>query len=479
MVMENLFKKLPPVHELMESTELTLLIQQYHIPTSQLKEWVTEELDHVRQRLKTEEHTFESYTRDEFAVYLYNQVSNRASTYQPYNLRRVINGTGTVLHTNLGRARLSDNAMEQVLKTSKYYSNLEYRIESGSRGSRHSILEDLLIKATGAESAMVVNNNAAAVYLVLRGLTKGFEVVVSRGELVEIGGSFRVSTIMEESDAKLVEVGTTNKTHPYDYENAVTEQTKMFMKVHTSNFKAVGFTSDVSVKQLTDIAKENQHQSSVIVYEDLGSGSLFPFINKGIGEEPIVKQSIADGADIISFSGDKLLGGPQAGIIAGKKEFIDQLKKHPLARVLRVDKMTLAALEATLYDYVYQPEEMEKIPAVRDILKAKGDISLQVDEFIRKMNGQFATLTLNKEADVSKVGGGTMPVEELPTFGLTVEKHHLSANRCETFLRKGNIPLIVRIKEDRVFIDFRTVSHDELDQVEKRLIELDQQDGEG
>lgn len=477
--MGNLFKKLPPVHEIIESPEWTLLIDQYHIPSSQLKEWINEELDLLRQRLKKNSDSFEAYTRKEFTVYLTDQLMKRASRYQPFNLRRVINGTGTVLHTNLGRARLSENAMNQVLQTSKYYSNLEYQIDLGSRGSRQSIIEDLLVKVSGAESAMVVNNNAAAVYLILRGLTKGSEVVVSRGELVEIGGSFRVSTIMEESDATLVEVGTTNKTHPYDYEDAVTNQTKMFMKVHTSNFKAVGFTSDVSVKELTEIAKENEQQSSIIVYEDLGSGSLFPFLNEGIGEEPVVKQSIANGADVISFSGDKLLGGPQAGIIAGKKEVIDKLKKHPLARVLRVDKMTLAALEATLYDYVYQPEAMKEIPTIRDILKTKEDISRQLDEFIHKTNDQFATLTICKEADVSKVGGGTMPVEELPTCGLTVEKQNYSANRCETFLRTGNIPLIGRIKDDRVFIDFRTISPDEEDEVEKRLIELDKQHGEG
>lgn len=478
MLMENIFKKLPPVHEIMESPKVTLLLDRFHIPYSQLKEWVNEELDLLRQRLKTDQE-FEFNTREEFAEYITDQMTKRASKYHPYNLRRVINGTGTVLHTNLGRARLSDKAMEQVLQTSKYYSNLEYQIELGSRGSRQSILEDLLVKATGAESAMVVNNNAAAVYLILRALTKGAEVVVSRGELVEIGGSFRVSTIMEESDASLVEVGTTNKTHPYDYEDAVTDKTKMFMKVHTSNFKAVGFTSDVSVKQLTDIAKEKRDHSSIIVYEDLGSGSLFPFINEGIGDEPVVKQSIANGSDVISFSGDKLLGGPQSGIIAGKKEVIDKLKKHPLARVLRVDKMTLAALEATLYDYVYQPEKIREIPTVRDILKTKEDISRQVDEFIYKTNDKFETLTLGKEIDVSKVGGGTMPVEELPTFGLTVEKHRLSANRCETFLRMGNIPLISRIKDDRVFIDFRTVSADEVDEVKNRLIELDQEHGEG
>ncbi|WP_280771922.1 L-seryl-tRNA(Sec) selenium transferase [Salipaludibacillus daqingensis] len=477
--METLFRKLPPVHEMMDSEEFTTIHEQGQIPLKQWKEWINEELHNLREQLKIDASGFESYEREDFTEYLFDQLKNRTRSYHPFNLRRVINGTGTVLHTNLGRARLSEKAMNQVLQTSRYYSNLEYDIDSGSRGSRHSLLEDLLIKATGAEAAMVVNNNAAAVYLVLRGLTKGSEVVVSRGELVEIGGSFRVSTIMEESDATLVEVGTTNKTHPYDYENAISDATKMFMKVHTSNFKAVGFTSDVSVKQLKEIARDNRNDSSVIVYEDLGSGSLFPFIHEGIGEEPVVKQSIADGADIISFSGDKLLGGPQAGIIVGKKEYISKLKKHQLARVLRVDKMTLAALEATLHDYVYEPEKVKQIPAVRDILKTKDDISLEVDHFIQKMAVQFKTLSIRKEEDVSKVGGGTMPIEELPTYGVAVEKEHLSVNRCEAFLRTGNIPLITRIKENRLFIDFRTVSSDELTDVEDQLISLDQHDGEG
>ncbi|WP_416150665.1 L-seryl-tRNA(Sec) selenium transferase [Salipaludibacillus sp. HK11] len=476
--MENAFKKLPPVHEVIEAPQITVLRETHKIPNALLKEWMNEELDNLRNRLKTDPVTFQSNTRNDLTMFLCDQLTLRAETYEAYNLRRVINGTGTVLHTNLGRARLSENAMDRVLQSSKYYSNLEFDIQSGNRGSRHSIIEDLLVKATGAEAAMAVNNNAAAVYLILRALTKDTEVIVSRGELVEIGGSFRVSTIMEESDATLVEVGTTNKTHRADYEQAVTENTKMFMKVHTSNFKTVGFTADVSVKELTEIAKQNQ-ESSIIVYEDLGSGSLFPFVNEGIGEEPIVKKSISDGADLVSFSGDKLLGGPQAGIIAGKREIISQLKKHPLARVLRVDKMTLAALEATLYDYVYDPESMKQIPTIRDILKTKEELSGQVDDFIAKTADQFGTLSLQKEADVSKVGGGTMPVEEIATFGLTIEKKGMSVNQCESFLRNLTIPLICRITNERLFIDFRTLSSVDLGVIEELLMKLDKTDGEG
>ncbi|PYZ95271.1 L-seryl-tRNA(Sec) selenium transferase [Salipaludibacillus keqinensis] len=470
----SLLKKLPPVHEVLDSEELSIIHRTYGVPKSLLKEWTNEELGQLRQQLLNEESTsFRSWSREEYTSFIHKQLQLRAKKYHPYILRRVINGTGTVLHTNLGRARLSERAMNQVIQSSKYYSNLEYNISSGGRGSRHSIIEDLLIKATGAEAAMVVNNNAAAVYLILRALTKGSEVVVSRGELVEIGGSFRVSSIMEESDATLVEVGTTNKTHPYDYEHAITDETKMFMKVHTSNFKTIGFTEEVSVKKLKEIARENKDQAPIIVYEDLGSGSLFPYMNEGIGDEPMVKQSMLNGADLISFSGDKLLGGPQAGIIAGSKELITKLKKHQLARVLRVDKMTLAALETTLFDYVYDRDAMKDIPAIRDIMKTQQEISTQLDQFITRIQKKYDTLSFSKEKDVSKVGGGTMPTEELPTWGFTVEKQRTSANDVEAFLRKGKIPLIGRIKEDRVFIDFRTITEEEMVIMETLLADLD------
>ncbi|RKL69162.1 L-seryl-tRNA(Sec) selenium transferase [Salipaludibacillus neizhouensis] len=465
-------RDLPSVHELLASASLKDIMNQKKVPGILAKEWVQSELENLRQEIVAGEFEAEKLSREFFTEILVNKFHYKAKNYQPYRLRKVINATGTVLHTNLGRARLSERAIQQVVETSTNYSNLEYELESGKRGSRHDIIEGLLVKASGAEAAMVVNNNAAAVYLVLRSLVKGFEAVVSRGELVEIGGSFRISTIMEESDATLREVGTTNKTHPYDYEDAINEQTKMFMKVHTSNFKTVGFTKSVSTKELRQI-RDKHEDNDIIIYEDLGSGSLFPFSEHGIGEEPIVRDSLRQGADIISFSGDKLLGGPQAGIIAGKADYIARLKKHPLARVLRVDKMTLAALEATLFDYVYGAEQQQHIPALRDILRSKVEITTQVHSFIEQMEDKLVNISLTGVEDHSQVGGGTMPVEELASYGLLVKKRKTSANECEILLRKASTPIISRMKDGQVFLDFRTISSADEAIIEQVLITLD------
>ena len=269
-----------------------------------------------------------------------------------------------------------------MVETAQNYSNLEYKLQEGERGSRHSHVEALVKEITGAEAAMVVNNNAAAVYLVLRALAENKEVIVSRGQLVEIGGSFRISSIMEESGAKLVEIGTTNKTHLYDYENALHPETAIIMKVHTSNFKVIGFTKSVETEALIGLTQSSEN---VIFYEDLGSGALFDFRKHGIGDEPVVREVIEMGADIVTFSGDKLLGGPQAGIIAGKKKIIDWLKKHQLARVVRVDKMTLAALEGTLIDYARGENSIQNIPTIRDLLVSIDVIDERSKRFVTNL----------------------------------------------------------------------------------------------
>ncbi|MDQ0257527.1 L-seryl-tRNA(Ser) seleniumtransferase [Evansella vedderi] len=472
--MTQVIRMLPAVHEVQQSDMYRELVQS--LPKLLLKEWVQEEISRLRESILHNEKQYNDVSREELLNEVLNGLAQKHRNYVPYRLQRLINGTGTVLHTNLGRARLSDAAIERVVETSKNYSSLEYDVAAGKRGSRHDIIQDLLAKATNSEAAMVVNNNAAAVYLILRALGKGREVIVSRGELVEIGGSFRVSTIMEESDATLVEVGTTNKTHPYDYENAINEQTKMLMKVHTSNFKTVGFTKEVTTKELKEIAKSHERPEDdfLIVYEDLGSGSLFPFKHDGIGEEPVVKEALTQGADIVSFSGDKLLGGPQAGIIAGKKELIQQLKKHPLARVLRVDKMTLAALEATLYQYVYEEAEIEKIPTIRDILQTEEQIEEKVNYFLNelKTNGMPRNLELVVATDASQVGGGTMPTVERPTVGVKVIHSQLSTTQLERSLREGPVPIITRIKDDQVFIDFRTIAIEEVPLIVESLANI-------
>lgn len=394
-----------------------------------------------------------------FNEYLFDEVEQTVKSYFSYTLKRVINATGTILHTNLGRARLSEQAASHVMETTMQYSNLEYNVDKGIRGSRHSHVEELVKRMTGAEAAMVVNNNAAAVYIILRALASNREVIVSRGQLVEIGGSFRISSIMEESGAKLVEVGTTNKTHLYDYERALSEDTKMILKVHTSNFKVVGFTESVETKDLAQLASLHDH---VILYEDLGSGVLYDFRKHGIGSEPVVHEVLKMGADIVSFSGDKLLGGPQAGIIAGKKHLIEKLKKHQLARVLRVDKMTLAALEATLMQYSKGNDELMKIPVIRDLLSTADEIKERTIHFMEELKKLTDSYEIAIKADVSQVGGGTMPEVELPTYVVSLQHKQFSASKLELRLRTQHTPaIIVRIQNDVIQIDLRTVSKEE------------------
>jgi L-seryl-tRNA(Ser) seleniumtransferase len=387
-----------------------------------------------------------------------------------YTLKRVINATGTILHTNLGRARLSQNAINHVVETARHYSTLEYNLEEGDRGSRHTHVESLVKVLTGAESVMVVNNNAAAVYFILRAFAKDKEVIVSRGQLVEIGGSFRISSIMEESGASLVEVGTTNKTHLYDYENAINDKTKMILKVHTSNFKTIGFTKSVDTQHLTELASKHEQ---VIFYEDLGSGVLYDFAGHNIGDEPVVKKIIEMGADLVSFSGDKLLGGPQAGIIAGKKALIDKMKKHQLARVLRVDKMTLAALEGTLLDYLKGEKGRKNIPTYRDMFWTKAELKIRAEKIMNRFSDLIPEYEVSLKEDVSQVGGGTMPEVLLPTVVLAFKHPRLSSSVFAKRLRmESKPPIIGRIQNDELLFDLRTVEPEEEELILNALLLL-------
>lgn len=452
--MNQLLRKIPPVHELLNHPRL----MSVDMSKQPLKEIIQSELESVRQLII--ENKLDQSSSNEIVGVILDRIEEKIEEYSPYYLQRVVNATGTILHTNLGRARLSERAVEHVVHIAKNYSNLEYKITEGKRGSRHDIVEELIKKVTGAEAAMVVNNNAAAVYLILRGLAEEKEVIVSRGQLVEIGGSFRVSSIMEESDAKLMEVGTTNKTHLYDYEKAINEETAMLMKVHTSNFKLIGFTASVSTSELVQLKERHE---GVLLYEDLGSGALFNFTSLGIGEEPLVKEVINEGADIVSFSGDKLLGGPQAGIIAGKKEIIKKLKSHQLARVLRIDKMTLAALEATLEGYIHGEED--EIPTIRDITQTVDDIKGRAIQFMNRMDQVTDMFQLSIEEDVSQIGGGTMPEVRLPTFAVKVVHSKYTAAQLSEILRNSSPCIVPRISQDKVVLDFRTITDDELHDV--------------
>ena len=437
--MKELLKKIPKVDDLLRSPALSDALAQYG--DRAVTEAVRAELDVLRQGiLKGQVQVLPEHPD------LCRQIVTSVQRAALPSFRTVINGTGIILHTNLGRACLSEKAAQAASDAARRYSNLEYNLQTGSRGSRYSHVEDILCRLTGAESALVVNNNAAAVLLILSALTQGGQVIVSRGELVEIGGSFRVPEIMEACGAQLKEVGATNKTHLRDYERAINEQTKALMKVHTSNYRIIGFSQTPSLSDLTELG----HRYNLPVIEDLGSGCLLDLNRFGIHDEPSVQDSLKAGVDVVSFSGDKLLGGPQAGIILGKKQYVDILKKHPLNRAMRVDKMTLAALEATLHSYEQGTED--EIPVI-------GMLAAQ-PEALRQKAQQLHSLL--EEAGIpsqvvpveGRVGGGSVPNHSLPSYAVALEG---AVNDLEQKLRLGLRPIIGRIHNDRYLLDVRTL----------------------
>lgn len=464
---KEMLRSLPAVHEIMEEEQLLKITK---VDRNKLTEIVQDTLSELRKTILTSElsELNQKNISPITTSMIIEQVKERIQLLTKPRLRRVINGTGVVLHTNLGRAPLSTSATEAVQSVAASYSNLEYDIETGKRGSRHSHVEDLICRITGAEAAMVVNNNAAAVYLVLRELAKGREVIVSRGQLVEIGGSFRVSEIMRESGAQLVEVGTTNKTHLYDYERAITEQTALMMRVHTSNFKIIGFSAEVELTDLVQLGKENR----ILVYEDLGSGVLYDLKKHRIGEEPTVQEVVAAGADVITFSGDKLLGGPQAGIIVGSKEIIQRLKKNQLARVLRVDKMTLSGLEATLRHYLHPEKAVEEIPTLEMIFRSKKTIEALATDLKSKLQNFPSLGDISVIEGTSEVGGGSLPGLELPTYLVAIQPKALSVSQLEKELRLGEPTIVVRVQKDQILMDARTLLDGEIDWIAQRLEEI-------
>ncbi len=376
-------------------------------------------------------------------------------------LRRVINATGVVLHTNLGRSVLSKKAYEAILDISSSYCNLEYNLEQGCRGSRHDIVESIVKKVTKSEACMVVNNNAAATMLVLASMVKGKEAIISRGELVEIGGSFRIPDVMLQSGGILREVGATNKCRIKDYEEAFdAELTGAILKVHTSNYRIVGFTEEAELSELVALgAKLN----TPVIY-DMGSGLISSMQRYGINE-PTVSDALNIGADVVLFSGDKLLGGPQAGIIIGKKKYIDMMKKHPLARAFRVDKFTLAALEATLNSYLDISKAVKEIPTLSMIAISKEELYDKAKKLYSRMDEEFKEVKLEIEECIDQVGGGSAPTDRLSGYGISLFHKHLSPEYIERRLRKADIPVIVRLNHDRIFIDIRTVDESEFEEV--------------
>jgi L-seryl-tRNA(Ser) seleniumtransferase len=388
------------------------------------------------------------------------QVQGRLRQLEQPSLRRVINATGTILHTNLGRAPLARQAAAAA-KQASGYCNLELELKSGKRGLRYSHVERLLTILTGAEAACVVNNNAAAVLLALNTLAAGKKVLVSRGELVEIGGSFRVPEVMAAGGAQLVEVGTTNKTHIADYRQALDEDTALLLKVHTSNYRIVGFTASAGIAELAELASAH----GIPLMEDLGSGLLLDLSPFGMEREPLVFERIAAGVDVLTLSGDKLLGGPQAGIILGKRKYLDRIKKNQLMRALRPDKITLAALEATLRIYLFG-NPLQEIPVLYMLTASLAELerrALRLAAAVREMAGE--RLDVEVRQDVSVVGGGAMPLTDLPTFVVAVRPKELSVSEWAFGLRTGNPSLVGRLQEDWLLLDLRTIAESEEEEV--------------
>jgi L-seryl-tRNA(Ser) seleniumtransferase len=380
-------------------------------------------------------------------------IENMTEKLSSYSLRALINATGVVIHTNLGRSILSKRALENIKQVSESYSNLEYDIKEGKRGKRYTHIKRILREVTDAEDALVVNNNAAAVLLCLNTLSKGKEVIVSRGELVEIGGSFRMPEIMAASGAILREVGTTNKTHLYDYEKAINENTALILKVHKSNFRVIGFSDEVSVEDLVSIGSRHQ----VPVMFDLGSGCIIDLKPFGIHNEPLVKEVVSTGVDITTFSGDKLLGGPQGGVIVGKREYIEKIQKNPMTRAMRIDKLTLAGFEATLMEYIDEEKAVENIPTLRMLLQKPEEIKERANKIAKRLKKEMKEVHINVMGDSSRAGGGALPEVDLPTYVVSIKSDEISVNELEERLRKGTPPIIARIKEDSLIIDARTV----------------------
>ena len=394
------------------------------------------------------------------------EVKNSVKEAMTPNLMRIVNATGVVVHTNLGRSLLAEDAVENLLTIASRYSNLEFDLSKGVRGSRYSIVEDILCEISGAEAAMVVNNNAGAVFLCLETISRGKKVIVSRGELVEIGGSFRIPDVMAKSGSILKEVGTTNRTHLNDYENAIEHDTGLLLKVHTSNYSVVGFTADVSLEELVALGAKYQ----IPVMEDLGSGTFVDFSKYGLLKEPTVQESVAAGADVVTFSGDKLLGGPQAGMIIGKNDLLERIKKNPITRALRIDKLTLAALESTLRRYRNIDREIGSIPTLRMLTLPLAHIETKAKELAKKLeNIGDARMSVTLIDLSSKPGGGALPLLKLPSKGVGIKVQGISANTIEKQMRSNEIPIIGRIEEDLFIMDLRTILDDELSVIKNAL----------
>ena len=456
----RLYRQIPPVDEVLNKPALASLAQE--VPRTLMLSAVREAAAQLRDEIKSGKLVLPSgiEPRDFLTGEMVNRATTLAVRGNRPNLRRVLNLTGVVLHTNLGRAVLSDNARLAINQAASGYSNLELDLQTGKRGSRYAPVEGLLTTLTGAEAALVVNNNAAAVLLALGTLAKGHEVIVSRGQLVEIGGSFRIPEVMAQSGARLVEVGATNKTHPYDYQNAITNETALLLHVHTSNYRIVGFTRETSTVELVAIGRE----FNLPVMSDLGSGSLVNTGKLDLPVEPTVQEVLGDGADVVTFSGDKLLGGPQAGIIVGKRKYLDRMKKNQLTRALRIDKFTVSALEATLREYLNPAEARHNVPTLAMLAARRNELAPVADRLCEKLTtaaGEQAQFSI-MEID-SAVGGGALPTADLPSLAVAVLPRSVTLTELAARLRDTEPAVLGRLQDDALLLDVRTLQPTEED----------------
>jgi L-seryl-tRNA(Ser) seleniumtransferase len=466
---QELLRQIPSVDDLLKTERIEEAIRRS--PRNLVLESIRQVLGEKRKRLLNKQENEHAVNLE--IPHIVELALERLGALSEYTLQPVVNGSGVIIHTNLGRSLLPRDAVERLQLLSTSYNNLEYDLAKGQRGSRYVHADSILRELTGAEAALVVNNNAGAVFLVLNTLAKGKEVVVSRGQLVEIGGSFRIPDVMESSGAILREVGCTNRTHLRDYESAVNDQTALLLKVHCSNYQVVGFTSEVSLEDLAGLGR----RASLPVMEDLGSGSFVDMTRFGLQREPTVQEAVLAGADVVTFSGDKLLGGPQAGIIIGRKDIIDRCKKNPLTRALRVDKMTLAALESVLRLYRDEGQALEAIPTLRMIATPPPVLegrALQLASLIREEQRENQVLQIEVLPGFSQVGGGSLPGQTLPTFLVAVHSTYISTSRIEASLRENNPPVIGRIEADRLLLDVRTIQPDDFPIIRDAFRRLEQ-----
>ena len=442
----TLLRELPSIDRLLNHARCVALLTRYN------RDYVTQKCRAALDQLRVNIRQGEGQRINDDAIL--DQVEAQIAFESRPGHVRVVNATGTILHTNLGRALLSQAAIDAMVAVAGRPINLEYDLVAGKRGKREETMEQLLVDLTGAEAATVVNNNAAAVLLGLNSLAQGKGVIVSRGELIEIGGAFRIPEIMAKSGAILREVGATNRTHPADYENAISDNTALLLKVHTSNYKVVGFTAEVTLEQMVAIGRKH----NLPVMEDLGSGALIDLSKYGLPKEPLVGERIAAGADVVTFSGDKILGGPQAGLIVGKKELIGRMNKNHLQRALRCGKLTLAALEATLRRYRQSPNIVEEIPTLRAFTRSVDEVRAMGRSVLTKLEAALGNdFQLSLQDSTSQIGSGALPTEELPTVVITIAHPKRSANAIAKQFRQADPPIIGRIEDDKFLLDLRTI----------------------